>query len=64
METHEPLPGIEVGDIGTKLGCNGIDNGYLFFDNIKVPRSAMLSRFVEITTAGKFKRKSDPRLLY
>lgn len=64
METHEPLPGIEVGDIGTKLGGNGIDNGYLFFDNFKVPRSAMLSRFVEITTTGKFKRKSDPRLLY
>ena len=31
-ETHEPLPGIEVGDIGTKLGYNSIDNGYLYFN--------------------------------
>ena len=30
LETHEPLPGVEVGDIGTKLGYNSIDNGYLY----------------------------------
>ena len=64
METHEPLPGIEVGDIGTKLGYNSIDNGYLLFDSYKVPRSAMLCRFAEITKEGEFELKSDPRLLY
>lgn len=64
MNTHEPLPGIEVGDIGTKLGYNSIDNGYLLFKNFKVPRNAMLSRFTEITKEGEFELKSDPRLLY
>ena len=64
METHEPLPGVEVGDIGTKLGYNSIDNGYLLFKNFKVPRSAMLSRFAEITKEGDFELKSDPRMLY
>ena len=26
-ENHQPLPGIEVGDIGPKFGFNNIDNG-------------------------------------
>lgn len=26
-EGHKPLPGIEVGDIGPKLGFNSVDNG-------------------------------------
>jgi len=64
METHEPLPGVEVGDIGAKLGYNSIDNGYLMFHQVKVPRSALLSRFTEITKEGNFELRSDPRLLY
>lgn len=32
LDTHEPLPGVEVGDIGSKLGYNSVDNGYLKFD--------------------------------
>lgn len=63
-ETHEPMPGVEVGDIGTKLGYNSIDNGYLLFKNYKVPRSALLCRFAEITREGEFELKSDPRMLY
>ena len=64
METHEPLPGVEVGDIGSKLGYNSIDNGYLLFNNVKVARNTMLSRFSEITKEGDFELKSDPRMLY
>lgn len=32
LETHLPLPGIDVGDIGTKMGYNSMDNGYLSFN--------------------------------
>jgi len=64
METHEPLPGVEVGDMGTKLGYNSVDNGYLLFNKVKVPRSAHLSRFAEITKEGDFELHSDPRILY
>ena len=32
METHATLPGCTIGDIGTKLGYNSIDNGFLMFD--------------------------------
>lgn len=31
-ENHMPFPNIEVGDIGTKLGYNTVDNGYLSFN--------------------------------
>ena len=55
---------MEVGDIGSKLGYNSIDNGYLMFDKVKVPRNAMLSRFAEITKEGDFELRSDPRMLY
>ena len=64
METHEPIRGVQVGDLGNKLGYNSTDNGYLLFDQVKVPRSAHLSRFTEITKEGEFELKSDPRLLY
>ena len=58
------MPGVEVGDIGAKLGYNSIDNGYLLFKNYRVPRSALLCRFAEITKEGDFELKSDPRMLY
>ena len=32
LETHNPLPGIKVGDIGPKLGYHTTDNGYLMFN--------------------------------
>ena len=64
LQTHEPLPGIEVGDIGTKLGYNSIDNGYLKFTHYRVPRKALLSRFMSITKTGDFKMKANPRIIY
>lgn len=29
LETHEPLPGIVIGDIGPKYGYWSMDNGYM-----------------------------------
>jgi acyl-CoA oxidase len=37
-EHHRPLPGIEAGDVGPKMGDNAIDTGYL---RLKVPCAAM-----------------------
>jgi len=31
------LPGVKIEDNGYKLGLNGVDNGRLWFDNVKVP---------------------------
>ena len=64
MDTFETLSGVEVGDIGTKLGYNSIDNGYLKFTACRIPRKALLSRFVSITKKGDFKMKANPRIIY
>ena len=38
LDDHKPLEGIEVGDIGPKLGYNSMDNGFARFTHVKVPR--------------------------
>lgn len=51
LDDHSPLPGITVGDIGTKFGngaYNTMDNGVLVFDHVRIPREQMLMRFVSI----------------
>ncbi len=48
MATHLPLPGIRVGDIGPKFGYNGVDNGFLSFNHVAVPRDNMLMRFAKV----------------
>lgn len=48
MKTHQNLPGIAVGDIGPKYGYAPMDNGYMLFDNVRVPHSAMLSNYSRV----------------
>lgn len=37
-----PCVGVTIEDMGAKMGCNGVDNGKLRFDNVRVPRSSLL----------------------
>ena len=48
------LSGVEVEDDGPKLGLNGVDNGRLRFDQVRVGRDALLDRFAQITDTGKY----------
>jgi len=54
MATHLPLDGVEVGDIGPKMGYNGVDNGFLRFDHVPVPRDAMLMRYSRVLPDGTY----------
>jgi acyl-CoA oxidase len=47
-----PMPGVEVGDIGPKIGFHSKDNGYLILKNVVIPRKNMLRRFVSVSKAG------------
>ncbi len=38
VSLSQPLPGIEIGDIGPKLGYNSVDNGYAKFNKVKRER--------------------------
>lgn len=64
METHRPLPGIEVGDIGPKFGFNAKDNGYMIMNKIRIPRKYHLSRYLSLDTEGNVEPKGNPKILY
>ena len=53
-EKMKPCKGVMIEDMGMKLGLNGIDNGRLMFDHVKIPRSNLLNAFNDVTEDGKF----------
>jgi acyl-CoA oxidase len=53
-EDGEVLPGIRIEDCGRKLGLNGVDNGRIWFDGVRVPRSALLNQFADVTKEGVY----------
>ncbi len=53
-ESGRPLPGITIEDDGYKMGLNGVDNGRIWFDQVRVPRTALLNRFADVDSAGKY----------
>ena len=52
-----PLPGVTIEDNGLKLGLNGVDNGRIWFNNTRIPKTELLSRFAEITDDGQYRSK-------
>lgn len=53
-KTHEAMPGVEIGDCGDKIGLHGIDNGWLRFRKVRVPRENLLNRFADVTPEGEY----------
>jgi acyl-CoA oxidase len=58
------MPGIKVGDVGEKIGYSNVDNGFLSFEHYRIPRKALLARFMSITKTGDFKMKANPKIIY
>ncbi|CDW72715.1 peroxisomal acyl-coenzyme a oxidase 3 [Stylonychia lemnae] len=58
-ENHMPFNGITVGDCGKKQGLDGIDNGFIIFNNYRIPKQNMLNRFSNINEEGKFESKIE-----
>jgi acyl-CoA oxidase len=48
------VDGVRIADCGEKLGLNGVDNGRLWFDGIRVPRENLLDRYAQITDRGEY----------
>ena len=46
--------GVTIEDCAYKLGLNGVDNGRIWFDNLRVPRFNLLNRFGDIDDNGKY----------
>lgn len=50
----EFMPGIGGNDDGVKGGLNGIDNGRLHFDHVRVPRTNLLNRYGDVSVEGTY----------
>ena len=53
-EAGTALPGVTLSDCGPKLGLNGVDNGRIVFDNVRVPREALLDRYAQVDADGNY----------
>jgi len=53
-EDGAPAAGVTIEDCGPKAGLNGVDNGRLGFDHVRVPREALLNRFGDVAVDGTY----------
>lgn len=53
-EAGDILPGVTSEDDGVKGGLNGVDNGRLAFDNVRVPRTNLLNRYGDVAENGSY----------
>jgi acyl-CoA oxidase len=51
---HQLMPGVNIEDNGYKLGLNGVDNGKIWFHQVRVPRENLLNKYGDITPEGKY----------
>ncbi|XP_022821685.1 probable peroxisomal acyl-coenzyme A oxidase 1 isoform X1 [Spodoptera litura] len=63
-DTHMPLPGIKVGEIGVKMGLNAVNNGFIGFENVRIPRTNMLMKHAKILEDGTYVKSKNSKLIY
>ncbi len=60
--TLKPLPGIRMGDMGEKPGVwNGVENGWMAFDRLRISINALLNKGADVTVDGKYIEKTKVR---
>lgn len=59
----ELLPGIRIEDMGHKTIANDLDNARVWFDQVKLPRSALLNKFADIDARkGEYVQVGEERM--
>ena len=48
------LSNVRIEDMGQKVGLNGVDNGRIWFDNVRIPITALLDRYAQVSSEGKY----------
>jgi len=56
---HNLMPGVTIEDNGYKLGLNGVDNGKIWFHQVRVPRENLLNKYGDITADGNYYSKIE-----
>uniref|UniRef100_A0A5B7BDQ3 Acyl-coenzyme A oxidase n=1 Tax=Davidia involucrata TaxID=16924 RepID=A0A5B7BDQ3_DAVIN len=47
-------PNIRTADCGHKIGLNGVDNGRIWFDNVRIPRENLLNSVADVSPDGQY----------
>ncbi|XP_014524427.1 acyl-coenzyme A oxidase 3, peroxisomal [Vigna radiata var. radiata] len=47
-------PNIRIADCGHKIGLNGVDNGRIWFDNVRIPRENLLNSVADVSPTGQY----------
>ena len=47
-------PRVRISDCGEKMGLNGVDNGRLWFDHVRIPRENLLDRYASVNADGTY----------
>ncbi|XP_044467135.1 acyl-coenzyme A oxidase 3, peroxisomal-like [Mangifera indica] len=47
-------PNIRIADCGHKIGLNGVDNGRIWFDNVRIPRENLLNSVADVLPNGEY----------
>jgi len=55
--TAELVPGISLADMGRKTFANDLDNAWIAFDRVRIPRSSLLDRFGGVDENGQYVAK-------
>lgn len=58
-EKGRTLEGIRIEDCGRKVGLNGVDNGRIWFEKVRVPRDNLLDRYADVTEDGVYHSPID-----
>ncbi|PQJ78335.1 acyl-CoA dehydrogenase family protein [Polaribacter porphyrae] len=53
-KNHQLMAGVTIEDNGYKLGLNGVDNGKIWFHQVRVPRENLLNKYGDITPEGNY----------
>ena len=54
VKTKQAFPGLKVGDLGEKIGLNGVDNGWVMFNKYRIPKENLLSKTGSLDSNGKY----------
>ena len=57
--TGELLPGVNVGNMGNKTIGNDLDNAWIKFHRVRLPKTALLNRYSDIDEHGEYKQLVD-----
>mmetsp|Transcript_30316 Transcript_30316/g.55398 ORF Transcript_30316/g.55398 Transcript_30316/m.55398 type:complete len:644 (-) Transcript_30316:901-2832(-) len=53
-DTGKLMPGVRITDHGAKQGLNGVDNGRIWFTNVRIPREDLLNGFADVSEQGVY----------